>query len=162
MPFYQTGSAIGADFNNTTTGALFSLNQKLFGSGDTEWVYAKATGAITTGMLVSVGTGGIAQVGSNIIATTSGGVLAFAQGNFADQDYGWFAIRGGTSMNVFVTTTSTAFTQLYISSIGGGAISTAAATGTLLGVQLLATTATVSTVVGTAVLTYPRIIAVPG
>ena len=66
MPFFVSQSAIGVDFNNTSTTALFTLNDIKLGSGDSEWIYVKASGALLTGQMVT-----IAANGTAILANTT-------------------------------------------------------------------------------------------
>ena len=159
MPFFTTQSAIGVDFNTTSTTALFTLNDIKLGTGDSEWVYVKASGALLTGQMVS-----IAQAGTAILANTTGLLtqgnqlannLGFAQGNFADQDFGWVA-RRGVAMNVMCSGTAAPNAILYLVTGSNGGLSTTAGSGTLAGILLIASASTASLVITTAILTWPR------
>ena len=165
MPFFQTGSAIGVDFNNTSTTALFTLNDIKLGSGDSEWVYVKASGALLTGQMCVIGASGTA-IKANCTALMDSATslvgannLGFPQGQFADQDYGWVA-RRGVGMAVMCSGTAAPSAILYLVTNTNGGISTTAGSGTLAGILLQASASTASLVITTAILTWPRCVAV--
>lgn len=163
MPFYNTGSKIGVDFNTTSTTALFTLNEIALGSGDSEWIYVKASGALLTGQMVTIAAAGTAILASTtaLMATTGlsgANLLGFCQGQFADQDYGWVA-RRGVSMSVMCSGTAAPSAQLYLVTNSNGGISTTAGSGTLAGILLQASASTASLVITTAILQWPRCIA---
>lgn len=163
MPFYTTQSAIGVDFNNTSTTALFTLGDIKLGSNDSEWIYVKASGALLTGQMVT-----IAQAGTAILANTTAlmattglsgaNLLGFAQGNFNDQDFGWVA-RRGIGMSVMCSGTAAPSAQLYLVTNSNGGLSTTAGSGTLAGILLIASASTASLVITTAILQWPRCVA---
>ena len=164
MPFFQSGSAIGVDFNNTSTTALFTLQDIKFGSGDSEWVYVKASGALLTGQMVTIAANGTAILATTtaLMATTGlsgANNLGFCQGQFADQDYGWVA-RRGVGMAVMCSGTAAPSAQLYLVTNSNGGLSTTAGSGTLAGILLQASASTASLVITTAILTWPRCVAV--
>lgn len=162
MPFFQTQSAIGVDFNNTSTTALFTLNDIKLGSGDSEWVYVRASGALLTGQMVTIAGSGTAIVANCTGLMTQGNQnatnLGFAQGNFADQDFGWVA-RRGVGVSVLCSGTCAPNAILYLVTGTNGGISTTAGSGTLAGILLLASASTASLVLTTAILTWPRCVA---
>lgn len=154
MSFNQS-SMIGADFNTTSTTALFALLTPARGSDNSEWVYAHSNTAHTTGQILalnSVGTGINATTAAATSGTYSFGFvpsLAWTAG-----DYGWLCTRGN---NVYAQMSGTAVpnTQLYIANTPG-ALTTNAASGTMMGVELIVSSSTASLVVTTAILTWPR------
>ena len=155
MPFNQTGSKIGADFNSTSTTALFTLNDVAFGSGDSEWTYVKASGALLTGQMVTIAGGGTAIVAHTTSLMTGTNLLGFPQGQFADQDYGWVA-RRGVGMSVMCSGTCATNALLYLVTGSNGGLSTTAGSGTLAGILLQASASTASLVITTAMLQWPR------
>ena len=155
MPFYTTQSAIGVDFNTTSTTALFTLNDIKLGSGDSEWVYVKASGALLTGQMVTVAAAGTAILANTTSLMTGTNLLGFAQGNFADQDYGWVA-RRGIGMSVMCSGTAAPNAILYLVTASNGGISTTAGSGTLAGILLQVSASTASLVITTAMLQWPR------
>ncbi len=155
MPFNTSSSMIGADFNNTSTTALFALNTKAFGTGNTEWTYVKATGALLTGQLVTIAQAGTAILANTTALMTGSNQLGFAQGNFADQDFGW-VVQRGVGVNVMCSGTAAPNALLYLVTGSNGGISTTAGSGTLAGIELIVSASTASLVITTAILTYPR------
>lgn len=154
MPFI-TSSLIGADFNSTSTTALFALLTPAKGSDNSEWVYAHSNTAHTTGQLLAVN-----SVGTGINVTTgaaTSGVFSFGfvpSLAWTAGDYGWLCTRGN---NVYVQCSGTAAlnVQLYVANTPG-ALTTTAASGTMMGINLIASASTASLVVTTAILTWPR------
>lgn len=159
MAFYNVSSAIGVDFNSTSTTALFTLNDVKRGSNDTEWTYVKASGALITGQMVTIASGGTAIKANTTSLMTGSNDLGFVQGNFADQEYGW-VVKRGMNVSVLCSGTCAPNALLYLSTNSNGGISTTAGSGTLAGIQLLASASTASLVLTTAILTYPRCTAV--
>ena len=159
MPFFTTQSAIGVDFNTTNTTALFTLNDIKLGSGDSEWIYVKASGALLTGQMVTIAANGTAILANTtqLLAqgTQNANNIGFVQGNFADQDFGWVA-RRGVGMSVMCSGTAAPNAILYLVTASNGGLSTTAGSGTLAGILLLASASTASLVITTAILTWPR------
>jgi hypothetical protein len=156
---YNSSSVLGVDFNNTSTGALFTVGQKVLGSDNSEWVYVYSTSTLTTGCLAVVKASGTAILANLTAVCTAYGQLAFAQGAFVAGEYGWLAVRGGVGaggpMKVSISSTCAVAVALYVA-LTSGALSTTESSATLQGVQLVTAT-TVSGVQTTdAVLTYPR------
>lgn len=155
MPFNTQSSLIGVDFNNTSTTALFALNSKALGTGNSEWTYVKATGALLTGQMVTIASAGTAVLANCTALMTGSNGLGFAQGNFADQDFGW-VVQRGVGVTVMCSGTCAPNALLYLVTGTNGGISTTAGSGTLAGIELLASASTASLVITTAILTYPR------
>jgi len=157
MPFNSISSILGVDFNNISSTQLFALGTKAFGTNNTEWVYVKMTGAAISGEMCSVASQGTARpVTTTAIACSGPAELAWAQGAYADQDYGWVALRGD-AVTVLMSSTCVPNTQLYwASGQARGALTTTAGSASMAGIQLLASSSTASLVLTTAILTYPR------
>lgn len=111
-------NAIGAEFGVTSTTPKFKLGTVMKGTGDNEWMYVRAAGAITgAGYVVVIDPA--ASFDAAMVTTTNGlrglpvGVAGVA---FADNEYGWVQIKGACvvrvaascAANVEITTTATA------------------------------------------------------
>ena len=153
--FYVNSSTVGVDLNNTNTTAQFSVGTRVNGSSDSLWVYVEANGVMTTGDLVTITTAGTATR-----CLTSGGSnaalsdIAFAQTAFADGEYGW-VLKNGANVYVAVSSTAALSAVLYVAT-SSGKLSTTSASGTLMGVSLLAAVATATTTVTNANVTWPK------
>lgn len=157
MP-YQTGSKLGVDFNNTTTTAQFGLLDRVNGSNDTLFVYVQANGAITSGdcaLINSTGTATRATAANVNVVNTE---IGFAQCTFADTEYGWIA-RNGVNVTIGVSATTSGSAVLYIGTTSGK-LSNTSSSGTLVGVQVVTTSATVTFTTTTGSISWPRCAAV--
>ena len=161
MAYYQTGSLIGADLNSTSTTAQFTLGQRASGNQDTMWVYVQMNGAATTGMICTMNTGPTATPAITAAAlTAANAMIGFAQGAFADGDYGWLCYHGN---NVYIRVSGTTSLSgvLYVG-VTSGTVHTTSASSTLAGVAMIAnTSATATNAAVLANLTWPKFIA-PG
>lgn len=161
MPFYQNGSLIGVDLNNTSTTAQFTLGQRVSGSQDTMWVYVQMNGAATTGMICTMNTGPTATPAITAAALTAENAqIGFAQTAFASGDYGWLCYHGN---NVYIRVSGTTSLSgvLYVATTSG-CLHTTSASSTLAGVAMISNTSATATnqaVLGN--LTWPKFIA-PG
>ena len=158
LPSSVTSSLIGANFNTTGSTALFALRTVADGTEGTKWMYVHSNTAHTTGQIVGINSVGTA-VNASTLSATSGtldfgfvGSVAWTAG-----DYGWVCTKGLAYVQCSGTTVPN--TQLYIAG-SPGALSTTAGSGTMLGIELVASASTASLVVTTAILTWPR--SVPG
>tara|TARA_R110000868_G_scaffold3733_2_gene23106 strand:- start:4379 stop:4873 length:495 start_codon:yes stop_codon:yes gene_type:complete len=155
-PFYANQSTIGVDLNNTNTTAQFSLGQRISGSGDTLWVYCQMNGAATTGHICTIGTGGTATpaiTGAALVAANA--QIAFAQGAFADADYGWLC-QHGNNVYIRVSGTCSLSQALYIATTSG-CLHVTSASSTLGGVAMIANVSSTATSIAVlANLTWPR------
>ena len=100
MAGFVTSSILGVDLNNASSTALFTLNQKILGSNNTEWQYVFATAALTTGQFVNVYAGGtaialttaiIGGAGTSATGPVDIGVVQFP---ISSSQYGFVAKRG--------------------------------------------------------------------
>lgn len=156
-------STIGVNLGNSDGAtALFGLGNTCTGSDGSQWIYAYATSALTTGTVCAVTTGYSAQpaTASNLFGAGGGSpgageTLAFSQGTWSAADYGWLCLRG-SNQYVAISNVSTLGAALYIS-INSGLLTTAAASGTMAGIILLTASATGVANVVKAYLQYPRL-----
>lgn len=84
---------LGADLTHTSDEAGFALGTTVKGNDGTEWVYVQASGAITQYDCVAIDESFQAAAMTKALAD-AGHQVGFAQVAFADNDYGWVAIRG--------------------------------------------------------------------
>ena len=158
LPAAVTSSLIGANFNQTSTTALFALRTKAFGTEGSEWLYVHSNTAHTTGQLLAVNSVGTAQNCTTVFAcsgiSTQGADFGFVPSvAWTAGDYGWICTRGLAYVQCSGTTVPN--NQLYTANSAGG-ITTTASSGTLIGIELVASASTASLVVTTAILTWPR------
>ncbi len=83
---------LGVDFTATPTAAGFDLGTRC-NSPDAEYVYVKASGAITAGDAVAIDEDYLAVALTKALADV-GHTIGFAQVAFTADDYGWVALRG--------------------------------------------------------------------
>ena len=107
---FNVSSLLGVDINNASTTQLFTLNQKVLGSDNSEWQYCIATAALTTGQVVNIFPGGTAIAFTTAILnaspTSATGPLdiGVAQFGISSSQYGFIAKRGS---NLFVSVSGT-------------------------------------------------------
>jgi len=151
---FQTGSKIGVDLTQSQTSAQFGLGDRVNGSGDSLWVYVIANGAISTGDCVMITSSGTATRATGASVQTVGYEVGFAQFAFADGEYGWVA-RNGMGLTVAVSATTSGSAVLYIGTTSGK-LSNTSSSGTLVGVQIVTTSATATYTTTTGHLSWPR------
>lgn len=143
---YVTSGALGIDLTATTAGtttdgagAKFTLGQRVTGSDNTEWVYVQASGAITQYDVVAIDENFQAATATSALAG-AGHLAGFAQVAFADNDFGWVALRG-SNISVRANISCAADAMLYVgcTGISAGVVDDASVTGrvTLQGVVLV-------------------------
>ena len=152
---FNISNVAGVDLLNANDSAQFTPNTRVNGSQDSLWCYVEASGAITTGDLVYITTSGTAlrcpTSGSTLAGTSD---IAFAQYAFTSGQFGWVA-KNGNNMYVAVSATVSPSAVLYVATMTGK-LSTTSASGTLMGVSLLAASTTATNSVTTANLTWPK------
>lgn len=138
---YVTSGALGINLAVTTAGAdaKFTLGQRVTGSDNTEWVYVQATGAITQYDVVAIDEDFQASTATSALAG-AGHLAGFAQVAFADNDFGWVALRG-SNISVRAAQSCAADAKLFVGCTGvsAGVVDDASVTGrvTLQGVVLV-------------------------
>lgn len=123
-------------------------------SGNGDWQYIQANGAISAGELVAISATGTGTRATATLAAT-GQQLAFAQYAFLDTEFGWVVTGGGNPLNVSVSATSTLQAVLYVATTSGK-LSTTASSGTLAGISLQTASTTAVVATFTAIVTWPR------
>ena len=131
----------------------FALGTRCLGNADTEWVFVKASGAISAYDCVTIDSSFTASRATVANAAT-GLQVGFAQNAFADTDYGWVALRGnGISVNV--SGTASVGVNLYLSTTSGK-LCTTTSSGTIFGVTTLTANAASSVAASVAIVNWPR------
>ena len=90
---YSTSSTLGVNLTAATTAPLFALNQKVLGTGDSEWHYVIATAALVTGQFVQINSAGTANILSTAILNGAG--VDGTTGNL-DRGVAQFAVAAGS------------------------------------------------------------------
>ena len=108
---------LGVDFTATPDSAEFELGTRVFGSDGTEWVYVQANGAITQYYTVAIDENYQAAHLTTALNTT-GHQIGFAQVAFADNDYGWIAVRG-SNIKATVKASCAADARLFTTTTAG-------------------------------------------
>ncbi len=162
---FSTSSTLGVDLNNASATQLFTLNQKVIGSDDSEWTYVIATASITTGAFVYIAPQGTANLlnAAYAAAATAGASIGVAQFTISAASYGFVAKRG-SNLYALVTGSLAPPAQVGYGSLGVIGTSLLMAAGaTAAGVFMWqsANSATNSVVQGL-MLTFPRTALVTG
>ena len=154
---YAISGLLSAKLGETHTEAKFKLGTTLDGTDGTTWVYVQASGAITQYNVVAIDEDYQAISATSTLAG-AGHKPGFAQVAFADEDYGWVAVRGS---NILVRAASScaADAKLYVGTTGlsAGVVDDASATGrvTLQGVVLVSANASSTTTALEVIATNP-------
>lgn len=114
---YLLGPFVGADLTATPTTADFAVGTRAFGNNGSEWIYVHANGAITQYDCVGIDEDYEAAAMTKTIAD-GGWLVGFAQVAFADNDYGWVALRG-SAINCRVAASCAADVALYTTGTAG-------------------------------------------
>lgn len=160
---FTTSSMIGADVNNSSSTALFALNTKVLGSGDSEWHYVVATQALVTGQFVYIQVNGTADVlatamfvGLGVLGTTGQLDIGIAQTTFAAGAFGW-VLKKGNNAQVLCSGTCPVGVPVGFTNSGtlvtGGLV---AVSMTALGLFINVSASTGTQSVASALVTYPR------
>ena len=101
MPNYVTDGKIGIDIDTVASADAFNysrpqatLGQTVEGNNASEWIYVRASSAITAGALVGITTGYEVSAITDAAVTSVDRRLGFAQTAFAISQYGFVATRG--------------------------------------------------------------------
>lgn len=112
------GQPISAVSTTQKHGLLETVKAKDSSYGEGDFIYAKASAAITTGSFVSIDYAtGFAQVVTDALAKASVGIIAKAEGTFAADEWGWF-MRQGTGLGRIKPATE-GNTALYVNASAG-------------------------------------------
>ena len=161
MAFYQVGSGIGVDLNNTSTSQGFGLGATIEGSDGTIWQYVTASTSVSQYAVVAINSSGTMAMASAADAI-AGLSLAVAQSAFAANDYGWVPIHatGGdqNGIKVLCSGTMSGGNALYVASETGKISIQTSGTSTLKGITVFSASGSdVSTVTAMAcVITWPK------
>lgn len=126
---FVTNGIIGIDLTDTPAGtttdgygAPLGLGTRVFGSDGTEWVYVQASGALTQYDCVLINEDYQAASATTTLATEasgdSGNLIGFAQVAFADNDFGWVAVKGA-NIQCRLALSCAADTMLYTTGTAG-------------------------------------------
>lgn len=113
----STSGRLGVLYTNTPTTAEFKLGQTDVGEDGTCWVYVQASGALTQYDYVTIDENYQAAAGT-AAALADGHAVGFAQSAFADDDYGWVAIKG-SNIKARLAAACAADVPLYTSATAG-------------------------------------------
>ena len=160
---FATSSVLGVDLNNSSTTALFTLNQRVLGDNNSEWVYVIATGTITTGKFVSIQAAGtaIAPSTGQLMAPTGvagGGEIGCIQCQALQGEYAWVATRGH-NMIIACTGTIAPGVVVYLGGDVAGVIG-GATSCTMAGIFVTTSASTLQatpTTTARGTLVYPRL-----
>lgn len=138
---------LGAIFDDTHTTARHRVGTRVKGRDGQEYIYVQASGAITQYDVVAIDEDYTARAVTSALAG-AGHMPGFAQVAFADNEYGWVALRG-SNIKVRAASSCAADALLYVgcTGISNGVVDDASATGrvTLQGVVLAAANASSTT-----------------
>lgn len=149
----NTSAVLGVDLTDTPSAndKGHSLGQRVTGSDNTEWVFVQANGAITQYDTVGIDEDFQAAALTKAMAD-DGWQIGFAQVAFADNDYGWVAVRG-TNIRARGAAACAADVPLYTTSTAGVLDDTSASQTKIEGVVFIATTSATD---GEIIATFPR------
>lgn len=91
---------LGADPENVSTTATHELGTQFVGDDGTEWMYVRAAGAITQYDAVGIELATFDAASLIKAHADAGRVVGFAQVAFADNDYGWVALKGQVTVRL--------------------------------------------------------------
>lgn len=120
---FSTDGKLGIDFTQVDTIPTQTLGATAIANDGSEYIYGQANGAFTlgAGQVVQIETTGSIFDGTLISTTTSassrGDLVGVVQAVMADNEYGWFQIRG--LCTVYVLASCAAHTQLNTTATGG-------------------------------------------
>jgi len=141
--WYPITSVLGADFENPTSDQKFELGTIAHGNDGSEWMYVKATTALTQYDVAAVN-GSFAAAPASSTLAAQGYRPASAQAAFTVNYYGWVALRG-IGLRIRTAASTTKDSRLLIGTTGNsnGVVGTTSASGSIAlnGVVTLATAA---------------------
>lgn len=114
---YPTSPLAGVKFDTPTTTAQFALGTIALGSDGTEWVYVQAGAALVAGDCVGINEN-FDATGLTLTTANDADRIGFAQVAFANDDFGWVALRG-SNINCRVKASCAADAQLWTTASAG-------------------------------------------
>ncbi len=108
---------VGANYTLTHASPVFQLGEKGKGTNGSEWVYAKASGAVTAYQAVGIDEDFTAYPLTSALAARSD-FLGFAQAACATTYYTWIATKG-SDIKVRTKASAVADTQLWTTASAG-------------------------------------------
>jgi hypothetical protein len=114
---FSTDGKIGVDDSSTSTTALFALGERVKATDGQEYVYVQADGAITRYNYVCIDENFQAVKGTKALVDV-GHQIGFAQIAFADNAYGWVAVKG-SNLNALLAASCLPDVALYTTSTAG-------------------------------------------
>ena len=154
---FVTNGAVGADLTSTTTDAKFALGDMATGNDGSEWVYCKASAAITQYHSVAATRAFLASGLTNTNAVTAN-FYGSAQIGFAQDEYGWICKRSATA-TLRVAASCAKNVALYTTATSGVIDDTATSIAFRLdGVQINTTNSAGGAASKPGIIIYPNII----
>ena len=153
--FYPVGGKLGVDLENPTTTLDHNLGDCVSGNDATEWVYVQANGAIAQYDAVAIDET-YQAIALTKAAVDDGHMVAFAQSAFADNEYGWVALKGaGSNFKVNVLASCAADVVLYSTATAGKLDDISTSQTKIDGVVITATDGGSGSAIA-AIATYPK------
>jgi hypothetical protein len=153
MPTYISPLA-GARLNTPESGQRHTLGTQASSQDGTVFQYVQANGAISASDVVTISQAGQCER-ATIANAMAGQQLAVAQAAFADDDFGWVAVKGNP-LTVNVSATATLNVAIYIGTTSGH-ISTTAGSATLAGVAFLTANTSTAVAAFNCTVSWPRL-----
>lgn len=101
------------------------------GNNGTEWMYVKASGAAIKQYYVAAINNSFGAAPASATTAAQGYKPGIAQAAFAQDEYGWVAVRGGGDLKVKTAATCVKDSQLFVGTTGNsaGVVGSSSATG---------------------------------
>jgi len=151
---YPIDGTIGIDLTLTPDTQEFTLGQTVKTTDGGEYVYVQASGAIAQYDFVGIDENYQCASLTKAIAD-DGWSIGVAQVAFADNDFGWVAIRGHNLTGKFLASVA-ADVALYTSATAGSLDDTSASQTKVEGVVCVTATGTATAASAEVLLTFPR------
>lgn len=153
---YDQTAAITATNSPDNPGPPFSQGTYMRGTNESDFVFVKATAAVSAGNLCTISSA-FTVAGATTTTALYGNLLGYAVGDIASGAFGWVQRAGAVSGGILAVANTNPNVKLYATATAGLTSSTST-TGnkTLLGVTIT-TTATSSATGTAATLNYPSV-----
>jgi len=156
---YLIGSNPGATVANLTDGKAFGLGDRLDSHNGNTYVYVQANGAIVAYDAVGIDENFQAAKLTKTM-TDAGWKIGVAQVGFADDEYGWVAVRGSSSLKVKVLGACAADASLYTSGTAGSLDDASTSQTRIDGIVILTAAATAATAASCLIAVEPSVEAI--